>query len=156
MDNEFVLGLLAGANKPEKAKDSQHFQKIPEFMLDFKYAKYGSLLKNAGIVGSGNTYIVVCVDNQAVANEINEMDSKNEFHDFITVLMEKNKKIFAISADQQKYVIKEFKDRMIAGTLPEPIQIEAVTIERKEVKELTQEEAVLDLFGQENIIITEE
>ena len=45
---------------------------------------------------------------------------------------------------------------MIAGTLPEPIQIEAVTIERKEVKELTQEEAVLDLFGQENIIITEE
>ena len=26
----------------------------------------------------------------------------------------------------------------------------------KEVKELTQEEAVLDLFGQENIIITEE
>ena len=99
---------------------------------------------------------MVCVDNQAVANEINEMDSKNEFHDFITVLMEKNKKIFAISADQQKYVIKEFKDRMIAGTLPEPIQIEAVTIERKEVKELTQEEAVLDLFGQENIIITEE
>ena len=84
------------------------------------------------------------------------MDSKNEFHDFITVLMEKNKKIFAISADQQKYVIKEFKDRMIAGTLPDPIQIEAVTIEKKEVKELTQEEAVLDLFGQENIIITEE
>ena len=156
LDNEFVLGLLAGANKPEKAKDSQHFQKIPEFMLDFKYAKYGSLLKNAGIVGSGNTYIVVCVDNQAVANEINEMDRKNEFHDFITVLMEKNKKIFAISADQQKYVIKEFKDRMIAGTLPDPIQIEAVTIEKKEVKELTQEEAVLDLFGQENIIITEE
>lgn len=99
---------------------------------------------------------MVCVDNQAVANEINEMDSKNEFHDFITVLMEKNKKIFAISADQQKYVIKEFKDRMIAGTLPDPIQIEAVTIEKKEVKELTQEEAVLDLFGQENIIITEE
>ena len=156
LDNEFVLGLLAGANKPEKAKDSQHFQRIPEFMLDFKYAKYGSLLKNASIVGSGKTYIVVCVDNQAVANEINEMDSKNEFHDFITELMERNKKIFAISVDQQKYVIKEFKDRMIAGTLPDPIQIDAVTIEKKEIKELTQEEAVLDLFGQENIIITEE
>ena len=40
-------------------------------MLDFKYAKY-NLLKNAGIVNDGNTYIVVCVDNQAVANEINE------------------------------------------------------------------------------------
>ena len=84
------------------------------------------------------------------------MDSKNEFHDFITELMERNKKIFAISVDQQKYVIKEFKDRMIAGTLPDPIQIDAVTIEKKEIKELTQEEAVLDLFGQENIIITEE
>lgn len=156
LDNEFILGLLAGANKPEKAKDSQQFQRIPEFMFDFKYAKYGSLLKNAGIVGSGKTYIVVCVDNQAVANEINEMDSKNEFHDFITELLEINKKIFAISADQQKYVIKEFKDRMIAGTLPDPIQIDAVVIEKKEEKELSQEEAVLDLFGQENIIVTEE
>ena len=125
-------------------------------MLDFKYAKYGSLLKNALIVGSGKTYIVVSVDNQAVANEINEMDSKNEFHDFITELLKMNKKIFAISAEQQKYVIKEFKDRMIAGTLPEPIQIEAVTVDKTEIRELTQEEAVLDLFGQENIIITEE
>lgn len=156
LDNEFVLGLLAGANKPEKAKDSEQFKRIPEFMLDFKYAKYGSLLKNALIVGSGKTYIVVSVDNQAVANEINEMDSKNEFHDFITELLEMNKKIFAISAEQQKYVIKEFKDRMIAGTLPEPIQIEAVTVDKTEIRELTQEEAVLDLFGQENIIITEE
>ena len=84
------------------------------------------------------------------------MDSKNEFHDFITELLKMNKKIFAISAEQQKYVIKEFKDRMIAGTLPEPIQIEAVTVDKTEIRELTQEEAVLDLFGQENIIITEE
>lgn len=45
---------------------------------------------------------------------------------------------------------------MIAGTLPEPIQIEAVTVDKTEIRELTQEEAVLDLFGQENIIITEE
>ena len=45
---------------------------------------------------------------------------------------------------------------MINGTLPEPIQIETVKIERKEIVEKTQEETILDLFGEENIIITEE
>lgn len=45
---------------------------------------------------------------------------------------------------------------MINGTLSEPIQIETVKIERKEIVEKTQEETILDLFGEENIIITEE
>ena len=103
------LDFLPGQINLKKAKDSQHFQKIPEFMLDFKYAKYGSLLKNAGIVGSGNTYIVVCVDNQAVANEINEMDSKNEFHDFITELMEKNKKYLLFLLISRNMLSKSLK-----------------------------------------------
>lgn len=156
LDNEFILGLLAGANKPEKSSDIASFKKISELMMDFKLAKYASLLKKCSIVGSGKNYIVVSVDNQALANEINELDIKNEFHDFIFELMQKNKKIFAISKEQQNIVIQEFKERMLAGTLPDPIQIETIENNKIEEKDKTQEEIVLDLFGKENIIVTEE
>lgn len=156
LDNEFILSLLAGANKPEKNSDMNSFKRIPELMMDLNFAKYANLLKKSSIVGSGKNYLVVSVDNQALANEINELDIKNEFQDFIYELMEKNKKVYAISKEQQNSVIKEFKERMIAGTLPDPIQIETVEKNETEIKDKTQEEVVLDLFGKENIIITEE
>lgn len=156
LDDDFILGLLAGANKPEKAQDIKDFYRIAEYMLDLTWAKSANLLKNSMIVGSGSNYIVISVDNQAEANEINEADSKNEFNAFIQELLHKNKKIFAISKEHQTRIIREFKERMINGTLPEPIQIETVKIERKEIVEKTQEETILDLFGEENIIITEE
>ena len=156
LDNEFILSLLAGANKPEKNSDMNSFKRIPELMMDLNFAKYANLLKKSSIVGSGKNYLVVSVDNQALANEINELDIKNEFQDFIYELMEKNKKVYAISKEQQNSVIKEFKERMIAGTLPDPIQIETVEKNQTEIKDKTQEEVVLDLFGKENIIVTEE
>lgn len=156
LESQFILGLLAGATKPEKAEDMNQFKRIGEYLVDLKWAKLASLLRNAQIVGSGCNYIVVSVSNQAVANEVNELDSLNEFHDFIVELLKKNKKIFAISNEQQKKVILEFKECMINGTLPEPITVEDVVIHKEEKVEKTQEETVLDLFGEENIIITEE
>lgn len=156
LDDEFILGLLAGANKPEKAQDIKEFYRLAEFMLDLKWAKSANLLKNSVIVGSGKNYIVISVDNQAEANEINEADSKNEFNAFIQELLHKNKKIFAIAKEHQTRIIHEFKERMLNGTLPEPITIDTVQLIKEEKTEKTQEETILDLFGEENIIITEE
>lgn len=43
--------------------------------------KVSKSIKNSMIVGSGSNYIVISVDNQAEANEINEADSKmNSMH----------------------------------------------------------------------------
>ncbi|MEG0468575.1 MAG: DNA polymerase III subunit gamma/tau [Longicatena sp.] len=156
LDNDFVLGLLVGATKPEKAYDMDKFSTISDYLVDLKWARFASLLRNAPIVGSGNNYIVIGVDSKAEANEINEVDSNNEFQEFIVELLGKNKKIFGISKAQQNVVIQEFKDRMINGTLPEPLKIEDVAVEDKTVVEPTQEETILSLFGEENITITEE
>lgn len=156
LDKEFILALLAGAAKPERAADVSKFQHITDYLIDLKWARSASLLRDGSIVGSGENYIVLCVVNQAVANEINEADSVNDFHDFVTELLGKNKKIFAISKDQQRVIIQEFKERMSNGTLPEPVQIKDVLIEKIEIHEETQEESILNLFGEENIIITEE
>lgn len=156
LEDEYVLGLLAGANKPEKNQDIACFLRIDDMMMDIKWAKSGSLLKHSTIVGSGRNYIVVSVDNQAEANAINELDSKNEFYDFIQELLGKNKKIFAISKDAQRRIIQAFKERMLAGTLPQPVVVENVTIQKEQEKEMTQEETILDLFGKDNIVVTEE
>ena len=156
LENDFILGLLAGATKPEKAEDMLKFQSIGNYLSDLKWARYASLLRNVSIVGSGKNYIVIATESNAEANEINETDRNNEFHDFVTELLGKNKKLFAISKQQQNVIIQEFKDRMINGTLPEPVIIEDVVIEEKIVKEPTQEEVILNLFGEENITITEE
>lgn len=156
LETEFILGLLAGATKPEKAEDMKQFKRISEYLIDLKWAKLASLLRSAQIVGSGSNYIVVSVSNQAVANEINELDNLNEFHGFIIELLQKNKKIYAISNELQKKVILEFKECMLNGTLPEPIIVEDVVIHKEAKVEKTQEETVLDLFGEENIIITED
>ena len=156
LDTEFVLSLLAGANKPEKKEDMENFTRINEFLIDLKWAKSASLLRNSTIVASGSNYLVISVDNQAEANEINEIDSKNEFNAFIIELLNKNKKVYAITKQQQVAIIQEFKVRMANNTLPAPVMIETVHMKQKEVKEVTQEEAILELFGKDNIVITEE
>ncbi|BBK23244.1 DNA polymerase III subunit gamma/tau [Amedibacterium intestinale] len=156
LDNEFLLSLLAGANKPEKAKDIEKFNNLDFYMMDLNYAKYANLLKHCLIVASGNNYIVLCTDNQPEANEINEADQQDKFGELMVKLLEKNKKVFAIAKEQQKIVIQLFKDRMIAGTLPQPAYIEPKMIEKKVEKQMSEEEKVLDLFGEENIIVTEE
>ena len=156
LDNEFLLSLLAGANKPEKAKDIEKFNNLDFYMMDLNYAKYANLLKHCLIVASGNNYIVLCTDNQPEANEINEADQQDKFGELMVKLLEQNKKVFAIAKEQQKIVIQLFKDRMIAGTLPQPACIEPKMIEKKVEKQMSEEEKVLDLFGEENIIVTEE
>ena len=148
LDNEYVLGLLAGANKPEKAVDIKQFEKLTLYLTDLKYARYASTLRYATIIASGKNYIVVAVENVAEANAINEAD-------LIVELLGKNKKLFAVSKQQQQQVIQEFKERMILGTLPDPIMVEDVVIDTTKDKEPTQEEIILNLFGEENIVMEE-
>lgn len=156
LQDEYILGLLAGANKPEKANDMESFKRIEEYTINLKWARFANLLKHGTIVGAGYNYIVLAVDNQAEANQINELDSNNELCEFLMELLKKSKKIFAISLDQQKRVIHSFKERMLNGTLPEPIVVEDVFVDTEKDREKTQEEVVLDLFGEGNITVMEE
>ena len=156
IDDEFILSLLAGANKPEKANDMQNFKRIDDYTLNLKWAKFANLLKHGSIVGAGHNYVVMAVDNQAEANQINELDSNNELCEFLMELLKKSKKIFAISHDQQKRVIQSFKERMLNGTLPEPVQVQDVVVNTEKNREKTQDEVVLDLFGENNITVMEE
>lgn len=155
LDDEFVLQLLVGANKPEKQQDLENFKRLPEYTMELKWAKAANLLKSCKIMASGSTYLILTVGSQAEANEINEKDSKDEFLDFTLELLNKGKKIFAVTNEQQLRVTNNFRERMNEKTLPEP-KIFSIQKEKKVEKEITQEEMVIELFGKNNVMITED
>ena len=156
LQDEYVLHLLVGANKPEKQSDMEQFQQIHRYTMELQWARVANLLKNSRIFASAESYMVLIVNNQAEANEINESDSRNEFVSFSSELLKKQKKIFAITNEQSLRVTEEFRNRRNSGTLPSPIHFQLNV--NKEVKEAepSQEDIMIDLFGKENILITEE
>lgn len=152
--DEYVLRLLVGANKPEKQADMEKFQRINQYTMELQWAKLANLIKNGKIFASGQSYLVLIVNNQAEANEINEMDSQDEFLAFSNELLKKQKKIFAITNEQSLRVTDNFRNKMNEGTLPEPLTFQLAQPIKE--KELSQEELMVDLFGKDNILITEE
>ena len=155
LSNDYVLQLLVGANKPEKQADMNKFQNIHRYTMELQWARMANLLKNGKIFASAESYLVLIVNNQAEANEINESDSRNEFIAFSEELFQKQKKIFAITNDQSVRVTDDFRKRMADGALPLPITFQAKKSVEK-TKEASQEELMIDLFGEENILITED
>lgn len=147
LENDYVLRLLVGANKENKADDMQKLKYLSDYYMNQHWAKHANLLRDSKLVASSDKYIVVTVANQAIANEINEQDSNNAFSEFMEVLLHKPKKVFAVTLEQQNAVIQEFVRLQKIGQLPKPISFD---------EEVNPVELITDLFGKENVTITED
>lgn len=146
LNDEYVLQLLAGANKAERQADNEKIRGKDQYLSDLQYGKFSSLLRNMIIIASGDTYIIVNVRSELVAKEINDMQLNEGFESFMNMLLGKPKKVFAIDNTQCTRVVDEFKERMIRGTLPEPAEviIHSKHIEKEE--EQSPEERMKSLF----------
>lgn len=153
LNDEYILQLLVGANKTERKIDTARMDERNMYLADLEYAKYANSLRNIAIVASGDKYIVVAVRSELEAKEINEMQLTQGFEDFMEQVLGKAKKIFAIDHIQQTRVLEEFKERMIQGTLPEPVD---VIISRSnssdKEKKLSEEEQMIELFPNIEIV----
>jgi DNA polymerase-3 subunit gamma/tau len=153
LNDEYILQLLVGANKTERKIDTAKMDERNMYLADLEYAKYANSLRNIAIVASGDKYIVVAVRSELEAKEINEMQLTQGFEDFMEQVLGKAKKIFAIDHIQQPRVLEEFKERMIQGTLPEPVD---VIISRShssdKEKKLSEEEQMIELFPNIEIV----
>ncbi len=156
LKDDFILQLLAGANKTEKQTDMACFQSIHDYAMDLEWIKEANLLSHGKIFASGKNYTVFNVESQAEANEINEMENKNELSAFTAILFHKRKKIFAITHKESLRITGIFKTKMAEGTLPPPLNLTLSEISDEKPVEPTEEELVMDLFGKENILITED
>lgn len=153
LNDEYILQLLVGANKTERKIDTAKMDERNMYLADLEYAKYANSLRNIAIVASGDKYIVVAVRSELEAKEINEMQLTQGFEDFMEQVLGKAKKIFAIDHIQQTRVLEEFKERMIQGTLPEPVDviISRSNSSNKE-KKLSEEEQMIELFPNIEIV----
>ncbi len=146
LDQEFILSLLVGATKEEKNKDLVKFKTLANYYLNPTWARYANLLRESKLIASSNQYIVVAVNNEAIANEINEQDAQGGFIEFMEVLLLKKKKIYALTEDENTQIVAVFRIRQKEGTLPSAAEIST---------EKSSLDLVKKLFGEENIDIKE-
>lgn len=156
LNDENVLSLLVGADKELRKEDMQYWKTIPEYLTEIEWVKDASLLKATDIMASGDRYLIISVENQSIANQINEKDSNDQFLSFMNKILKKKKKVFAVTNEQRKRVTENFVSRMKNNDLPQPILFEEFQEDQKKIEDMSNEEIVLDLFGKDNIIITEE
>ena len=154
-EDEYIIALLAGANKQHKQSDLEHFNDIASYLNELDWVKYANALKHAVIVGSGINYLVLSVESPLEAREINDLEANDNMEDFIKVLLGVQKKVFAIDERQRQQVIQKFKELMQKGTLPEPVQVKLTQRKQDEQNEPTTEEKLTDLFGDEIIMMEE-
>ena len=155
INDDFVIRLLTGANKQERQMDDEKFRNINAYLNELEWAKYANAVKNIEIVASGKNYIVVCTESLIEAKEINQIEEEDSFVPFMDQLLGISKKIFAVDAEQRKRVIAKFKELMIQGNLPEPVSIEIKKTKEEKEKEMSTEEKLMDLFGDDLIIMEE-
>ncbi|MDO4467423.1 MAG: DNA polymerase III subunit gamma/tau [Bacillota bacterium] len=152
LHDEFVIQLLVGANKALRIEDSKQFSLLKMYMNDLEYAKYANSLIEASLIASAETYILVTVPSDLDMKLINEIQMNEGYESFTKKLLGKEKKVFAIDQIKQKKVIKEFKDRMVLGTLPAPAIIE---IRKNTASDMVNDENnPLSLF--DNLIIVDD
>ncbi|WP_279122731.1 DNA polymerase III subunit gamma/tau [Holdemania filiformis] len=164
LDYEFVMQLLAGANKEMRMKDENQWKLIDQKCRDrdLNCARIANLLRNGRIVACGENYILICVSYQALANQINDPAMKSQINRFCYENLEIRKQLFAITQEQFKIETNDFLARSRSGTLPEPAHVAPVEIceEAGNAEKTEPEQGVVeklyDLFGTENVEIIEE
>ncbi len=143
---EFVLGLLVQANKEEKEEDRKVWENLNYKINDVDHARWARMLVDASVEASGDEFIIVVCDMDAMANQINETENNKALHFFIKDNLNLNKMIYAVSKENFAQVTLEFRERYKNQNLPEKVLIERYEEEVKEEKK-TKESQLKEIFG---------
>lgn len=146
LEDEYLMSLLAGANKEERQSDEEKYEKRDEIISGSELARENNLLINASIIASSDTYVVICARKDVESKEINEYQETKGFERYTEKVFGKPKKIFSVDITQQKRVVDEFKERMIAGTLPDPAIVKIDTEQAEAPAERQKEDMIKDIF----------
>lgn len=123
LEDMFLLQLLVGANKQERANDNKKYEQINQFTSDLTYMRPANLLNHTQIIASGDTYLLVAARSDVASKEINEYENTIGFQNFTEKLLGKEKKVFSMDVEQCNRVIQDFKVHMNNHTLPDPAEI---------------------------------
>ena len=142
-------------SKQSKASDEAVFSNLKNHN-NIENRKYVSVLETVRIMTSCKDAIIVASEMAGVVNRINEAGMNEQLYEFLKNVMQTDKMIYAVTAEQYLNATKLFRERMQNGTLPEPMHIERYHQVKEEKKEETAEERIVNLFGKEQVEIIQE
>ncbi len=155
---ETILQLMVQANKQEKVKDIECWQIVESKCRDLDCAKYANLLKGGNVAVSGELFILIATDYQALENEIREQTE--ELEQFMCSELFINKRLFVTTKEKIVLATQEFINRRKTNQLPEPLLIEAKKPNVEEIEKepvaKTDTEVMESLFGNDFEIVEED
>ena len=142
--DEYLLGLLVGANKQKKKEMSDSWFMLNEMALQDKYVKYVSALRECQASACGNNYAILTAKHATTCDFLNSVKKDPVFREIFIKMLGTEQVIFAVTNDRFSALVETFRDRLKNKTLPKPVEI--LTEQPKE--ETSEIENKLDnLFG---------
>lgn len=146
LEEEYVLQLLVGAQKKERQIDTQKMSQNEYYLSDLKFGRFASTLRNAHIVASGKNYMIVGVNSEIEAKEINSLQLEEGYESFTESILGVTKVVFALDSKQEQKVLEDFKTRWAEKTLPEAAEVQIVRKFKVSSPQNTKEEQMKELF----------
>ena len=146
LEEEYVLQLLVGAQKKERQIDTQKMSQNEYYLSDLKFGRFASTLRNAHIVASGKNYMIVGVNSEIEAKEINSLQLEEGYESFTESILGVTKVVFALDSKQEQKVLEDFKIRWAEKTLPEAAEVQIVRKSKASSPQNTKEEQMKELF----------
>ena len=152
-DMDYLLSVLVKCDKTNKNDVLERFNSLVYMQDDIEHIKYIKMLMDASVVASGDDCIIMTTKYEASANMINDAKINEELFWFIYEKFNIKKMIYALTADNFKLLVEQFRNRSKNNTLPAKADI--TLYYREEVKPLTTQEKLVNIFGEDIEIIKE-
>ncbi|MBQ2583156.1 MAG: DNA polymerase III subunit gamma/tau, partial [Erysipelotrichaceae bacterium] len=141
---DFLLAILLDASRDLKINDQIIYNKLDLYAYEPEKRRFYQLLINTELFASNKDAIIVC-GNHTQAADINTKANNEDLYRFFNEEFGIDKMIYAIDEDQKKKLIEMYKT-VPAQERNKPVYVEKYKIDAP--REKTQEEKLIDLFGE--------
>ena len=141
---DFLLAILLDASRDLKINDQIIYNKLDLFAYEPEKRRFYQLLINTELFASNKDAIIVC-GNHTQAADINTKANNEDLYRFFNEEFGIDKMIYAIDEDQKKKLIEMYKT-VPAQERNKPVYVEKYRFDTP--REKTQEEKLIDLFGE--------
>ncbi len=147
-----IVQCMVAADKDIRYEDTEKWGLLEEYLHDLKWVKIVRLILPSEIRISGDKFLVVIVENQEIADSVNETNNDQLYKELMQHVIGKPKHVIAITQDKFDKALLVFFDKKETNSLPNPIEINEEEIK----KEKTIMDKAVDLFGEEIVEMSED
>ena len=122
-----LLNLLVQPNKQIAATIKQKASRLTDYSGRSEYGTYVTLLKDAKVITAGETFVLIAIENENIAREINSIRETVDFVEFINEVFGEYYLVFAITKEEFTKVKEAWQQAATIKKLPNPIPVQRPT-----------------------------